>query len=207
MSIIRTSLLAFSLLGLAACATSKPMADVTRFHTNPPAARGTIALLPPPVTGKESDSLAYRTQAEALQSALAQAGFTPVAEVGAAEWLVQVDFGQDSRPLSDTPSPVTIGVGAGTWGRHLGVNLGTSFGLGKGKARREVSTWLNLAILRSNDRTRVWEGRAVTRHAVTEGDSKDIGLTNRISQLARALLSGYPGPSGKTLVVKLDPPR
>lgn len=201
------ALWALALLLMAGCATQRPVADVTRFHTQPPPASGTIALLPPPAARTSGESLAYKSEAEAISAALAAAGFTPVAEVGRAQYLVQVDYGQDSRPLGETAPPVTIGVGAGNWGRHLGIGIGTSFGLGKGKMQRDVRTWLSLAILRSQDRTRIWEGRASTHEEETDGTASRISLTARISQLARALLSGYPGPSGQSVVVKLDPPR
>lgn len=180
-----------------ACATSDRFAaDVTRFHLNQPVARGTIVVQP--MNPVDARSLEYRTYSAAVADQLRAAGFTPVSMLTQAELVAVVDYGQTTREGLARRSPVSIGIGGGTFGRNIGVGLGTTFGLGKGKSSDTNVNMLALQLKRRSDSSVVWEGRAISE---ARAGSANGDLGNAIPQLARALLTGYPGPSGRTVRV------
>lgn len=186
-----------ALLGLlSACADNRFAADVTRFHIAPPGARGSVFLEPP---GSAPPTLEYQNHAGAVASALRQAGFSIADSRAAADLFGTVSFEQASREAAAKRSPITIGIGGGTFGGNVGVGVGTSFGVGK-KTDGEVNVnTLALQLKRKSDGTVMWEGRAVAEAA--EG-SRYGPLTAAVPALADALLRDFPGTSGQTVTYK-----
>ena len=183
---------------LASCATDGGGGiDVTRFHLDQPTARGTVFI--EAARPGDSTSLEFRTYADAVAGELRAAGFAPVQTIAGAELIARVDFSRMTRESAVAPrSPITIGIGGASFGRHTGVGGGASFGVGKKRSNNVDVDTLALQIKRRSDSSVVWEGHAVSQ-ARAGSAAADADAAPR---LARALLSGYPGPSGKTVHVK-----
>lgn len=188
-------LAALSLAGaMTACTTAAPPAQVTRFHLNQPIARGTIAVVP--FSHMAPPTLEQQSYIDAVSRALAAQGFT-VAAPKAAEQIATVDVQRGVQPSALPPrSPVTIGIGGGSYGGGIGIGLGTSFGLGAKKSRDVAVTTLAVQIRRASDESVIWEGRAVGRSDSGASPGDEIG------RLANALFKDFPGQSGKTVEVK-----
>ncbi len=176
---------------LAGCATYDSGVDVTRFHLEQPAARGTVFLEPAML--EDVGTLEFRTYASVVAAELRETGFDVTSDRMAAELLGTIDIAQASREALARRSPVTVGVGGGTGGRGGGIGIGTTFGLG-GSGNDEVTeTMLALRLLRLSDESVIWEGRAITE----SGD--DTSVADVLPDLADALLRDYPGESGQTV--------
>jgi hypothetical protein len=189
-----------SALALAACSTTGGGSggiDVTRFHLNQPTARGAIYVEPARMA--DGGSLEFRTYADAVAAELRAAGFTPVPALAQAEFTASVDFTRETRQgIDGGRPPVTIGIGGASFGRRSSLGLGTSFGIGKKRSSDTAIETLALALKRRSDASVVWEGRAVIEaRAGSDAAERDV-----VPRLARALLSGYPGPSGKTVRIQ-----
>src|SRR5881409_1036205 len=87
--------------------------EATRFHLGDPIARGPIAI--EAVTPAETASPEFRTYADIVARHLAQLGWTVVGSVGGSEQVAIVNVQQRSMADVRRP-PVTIGVGAGSYG-------------------------------------------------------------------------------------------
>lgn len=187
--IIAAALLASS---LGACASSRFEADVVRFHRNDVAEASTVSLRP--ADSGLAQTLEFQQYAEILGQRLAARGFRP-ASGGAADLIGEVSYTTTTRSaLRDNRSPVSVGVGVGGVGSNVGVSLGTAFGIGGNKSNggTRVHT-LALRLMKPGGET-VWEGRAVAEASMDQGGS----LPSLFPKLADALLSDFPGPSGKT---------
>lgn len=183
------------LAGLSACATA-PGVEVTRFHLNQPIARGEITVEPQP--GTDAGSLEFRTYAAAVEAELAKQGFTVRPGLQGSEQVAVVDIQRGIRPGAlPGRSPVTIGIGGGSFGRNVGIGLGTSFGLGKPRSTDVEMTTLAVQIKRRSDASMIWEGRAVL-----EDKGNRTSPDQDIARLAAALFSGFPGASGQTVTVR-----
>lgn len=187
------------LLLATALATSVPAVaapiEVTRFHLSQPLAGMTIAVVPP--GGVDAGSLQYQGWLAGISAELARAGFKPVAAGQPAELTAtpRIDTQTSTQQRS---SPFSVGIGGGTGGGHGGIGGGFSFPIGKGSTRTLVLAMLNLQISRNADATVQWEGRA--SEAV-----KPAEVNASINRLTRAMLTGFPGVSGKTVKVKPAP--
>lgn len=181
---------------LAACATGPAPSEVTRFHLGQPIARGVIAVEPAP--GGALPALEVQTYSAAVVSELTKLGFTVEPKLDRADQIATVDITQGVRttPIAQRP-PVTIGIGAGTTGDHVGIGIGTSFGVGKKRANEVQTTTLSVQIKRRSDAAVVWEGRATTESRVEGGSAAQLA-----GQLAAALFKDFPGETGKTVIVK-----
>src|SRR3546814_2041563 len=79
-------------------------------------------------------------------------------DVCSSDLIATVDVQRGIQPSAlPARSPVTIGVGGGTYGGGLGIGLGTSFGLGKGKSRDITVTTLAAQLKRASDEAVIWE--------------------------------------------------
>ncbi len=185
-----------ALLLAGACTTDRFAADVTRFHLNQPVAKGSVYLQP--LNPSAAGGLEFRTYADAVGAELREAGFTPVASLAQAEIIGLIDYGQSTREGLRERSPISIGIGGGTFGRNVGIGVGTTFGLGKGRSNNVNVNMLALQLKRRSDSSVIWEGRAMAE--AREG-SAVASLGTAVPKLADALLSGYPGPSGQTVRV------
>lgn len=178
---------------LPACAATIPPVEVTRFHVNEAIAPGTIATAP--LAGQDGGTIEFRTYAIAVSRELAKLGF---AEAQKTTYLAEIGYARDTREQLAKRSPVTIGIGGGSFGRHTGVGVGTSFGVGGGGSRNIIISRLEVRIKRKADSAVVWEGRAQTE-APSNAPAAQPGLA--AEKLATALFSGFPGESGKTITV------
>lgn len=190
---IRALAPALATLLLPACAATIPPVEVTRFHVSEAIAPG--ATMTSPVTGQDGSSIEFRTYALAVSRELARLGF---AEGTKAAYTAEISYARESRERLAPRSPVTIGIGGGTFGRHLGVGLGTSFGVGGDNSKQVIVSRLDVQLKRASDGAVVWEGRAQTE-APSNAPAAQPGLA--ADKLARALFSGFPGESGKTITV------
>jgi hypothetical protein len=180
---------------LAGCAASIPPVQVTRFHANPQLAAGT-AVIEPGGSG-DAKSLEFRAYAAAVARELTSLGVSEAQGV-ATPYVVTLDVARDTREELAGGSPVTIGVGGGSFGRRSGVSLGTSFGLGKNRTREVIITRMAVQIRKRADKSVIWEGRAETE-ASSRAPASQPGLA--ADKLAAALFKGFPGESGRTVRV------
>lgn len=186
----------FAVVGLAGCAASIPPVEVTRFHSGPQLAAGAVVI--EPLNGGDAQSLEFRTYAAAVARELTVLGLTE-SQAKTTPYVVTLDVGRDTREELARRSPVTIGVGGGSFGRGGGVGIGTSFGLGNNRAREVVITRMAVQIRKRADKMVVWEGRAQTE-SPARAPAAQPGLA--ADKLATALFKGFPGESGKTIIVQ-----
>lgn len=187
--LIAATLLAAS---LTACASQRFEADVVRFHKGYTAEAATVALRP--ADPALAQTLEFRQYADIISSRLARHGFRPAGTTGQADLTGEIAYNVTTREaLRDGRSPVSVGVGVGGVGSHVGVSLGTVFGLGgKDKGGTRVYN-LSLRLIRPGGET-VWEGRTSAEVSVREGTD----LASVLPVLTDALLSNFPGPSGQS---------
>lgn len=191
---MRTLFLASAaMLLLPACTAKLPPVEVTRFHVNEAIAPGTFAT--GPLTDTDASTIEFRTYAIAVARELGRLGFT---EGASAVYSAEIGYSREARERMAKKSPVTIGVGGGSFGRHVGVGLGTSFGIGGDNSGKIIVSRLEVRLKRSADGAVVWEGRAQTE-APSNAPSAQPGLA--ADKLSRALFAGFPGESGKTILV------
>ena len=133
-----------------ACATGRTSADVTRFHLNQPIARASVALQP--ADPARASGLEFASYAAAVAERLRAAGFTTVDNPSQAELIAIVDYGQTTREGLQRRSPVSIGIGGGTFGRHVGIGGGISLPVGKAKPNRTAINMLALQLKRRSDK-------------------------------------------------------
>jgi Domain of unknown function (DUF4136) len=180
-------------LMLGGCAASIPSVQVTRFHNSPTLASGAVLIQPP--VGGDAQSLEFRAYAAAVARELTRLGLTE-SQDKASPYIVTLDVARDSREELAGRSPVTIGIGGGSFGRSSGISLGTSFGLGKNRAREVVITRMAVQIRKRDAAAVIWEGRAETE-SPARAPAAQPGLA--ADKLATALFQGFPGDSGKTV--------
>ena len=191
----RTMMAGLGALALAGCATTRPV-EVTRFHLNQPIARGTIDVEPLAAGGPAS--LEFKTYAAAVQGQLLQLGYTSPPPGQTGQFLATVNFVRTSRGVIDEGPPVTLGLGVGGFGRHVGG------GVGGGNRHRQASpqgTDHRRAFgqdHRSRVGSAIWEGRAQRDGAV---GSEQASPAATAAKLASALFKGFPGKSGRTIKV------
>jgi hypothetical protein len=198
MSRIMTRFLPLSFVAaalLAGCAATIPPVQVTRFHNSPQLSAGSVMIQP--AGGGDPQSLEFRAYTAAVARELTTLGLTE-SQDKTTPYVVMLDVGRDTREELARRSPVTIGVGGGSFGRSSGISLGTSFGLGKNRPRDVIVTRMAVQIrTRAADKV-IWEGRAETE-APSRAPASQPGLA--ANKLAAALFSGFPGASGKTVRV------
>jgi len=186
-----------SALALAGCAAQAPETRVTRFHLGQPIARGEIAVEPrDPAAAKGLESQAY---AAAVASELARQGFTLAPGVAKSELVAIVDASRGTRAMYQERSPVSVGIGGGSFGGNVGIGGGVSFPIGKGKTREIIGTELAVQIKRRSDGTVIWEGRAMME---ARSGTPYAEPSAAAAKLAAALFQGFPGESGRTITVK-----
>lgn len=181
--------LAASLALLAGCASGPAGVEVTRFHLSQPLAGASIEVIP--ADTNLTNSLAFRTEADAVLAELVRAGFRPATppQPAALTASIRLERSTGERPRR---SGLSVGLGGGFGGRRGG--FGTGVNIPVTSTTETVSNaLLTLQIRRAGDASVLWEGRASAA-----GSAADVSA----GRLARALLSGFPGPSGQTVVVK-----
>ncbi len=182
---------------LSACASGPSPIEVIRYHLGAPLDRGTITVEPFAPAGPAS--LEYKTYAAAVQTELMRNGYTVPAPGGEADYVAVVNFMRASRDVIGRSSPFSIGLGAGSFGRHTGVSGGLSFPIGKSRPRQIIISELSVRIRRRDDGTVIWEGRA---QRAAPSDAPEASALVAAPQMAAALFKNFPGESGITTEVK-----
>ena len=187
-------------VGLAGCATTAPLppTEVVRYHLGEPIARGTIALQPLDATATPA-SLEFQAYAGAVESQLIANGYARPAPGVQPDFLATVGFTRSAQEGPPRRSPISIGLGGGSFsgGRHGGVGLGggVGFPIGGGRGSDVLVAQLSVTIKRRVDQSPIWEGRAQGVSDIKMADSQ-------AAKLAAALFTGFPGVSGRTITVK-----
>jgi len=189
------ALAALALLAGGCTATNRVApVDVTRYHLSQPIPAGTVALQPqsPGQLGPE-----YALYAGAVGNELARLGFAPATDATRSDYVATVGFNRVDRGQVRTRPPVTLGLGGGGFGGHVGVGGGASVGLG-GKTLNVYGTDLTVQLRRRGDSTMIWEGRAVTESLQGQAGAQPA---DGAARMAAALFKGFPGQSGITIAV------
>ena len=176
-------------VGLTGCAATISPVEVTRFHLGQPIAGAPVAV----DAGSSLEAAAY---AGAVRQAMARIGFGSAVGDAQPTYLAKVSFERITREQAKQ-SPVSIGIGGGSFGGGLGIGVSTALGIGGG-IRQIIVTRLSVQLVRSADATIVWEGRAHTTAPATAPGAQP-GLA--AEKLANALFRDFPGRSGQTITV------
>lgn len=185
-------------LAVSACATTaRPgPTDVIRYHLGEPLPRGTVVVQP----ASDYQPLSSQPFADAVARQLGTVGYVPAAPGGAVQFIATVDVRRTAQEGPPRQSPVSIGIGGGGFsgGRRGGFGLGggVGFPIGGGRPTQVIGTELNVTIKRREDQSPVWEGHARTVGGRPEADAVVA------DKLARALFTGFPGESGRTITVR-----
>ena len=196
------ALLPIAALSACATTTSLPPTEVLRYHLGEPIDRGTISVQP---LGAENApaSLEFKTYAAAVETQLLRNGYALAKPGTKPQLIATVGFTRADVEGPARRSPVSIGLGGGSFGggRGGGVGLGGGIGfpIGGGGARELVATELVVTIKRRLDQSPVWEGRA---QAISDPRKPDGDAGMMAGKLATALFTGFPGESGRTIEVK-----
>jgi hypothetical protein len=188
-----------AILAVAAC-SNNIYADVTRFHTNQPISRGTLAIVPPDPA--MANSLEFRTHAETVAVQMRRLGYSTGLPASQAEFLATVDITQVDAQGNVSRPGVSVGGGVGV---PIGSNaaIGANVAVPVGGSRRNPAlrtTTLAVSIQRRADRAQIWEGRATKQIAAND----DLAAaTNAVPALAEALFREFPGTPGQTVRVRL----
>jgi hypothetical protein len=196
------SILALALTGagLAACTTvSLPPTEVLRYHLGEPIDRGTVAVQP---LSTGPASLEFKSYAAAVQGELLKSGYGVPAAGAKPQFIATVAFTRTTQAGPPRQSPISIGLGGGGFsgggrrgGGGVGLGGGIGFPIGKSRPTQLLVAELAVTLKRRADQSPIWEGKA-------QGVSDIKGADEQAGKLARALFTGFPGASGRTITVK-----
>lgn len=199
---IRLALLSLP-LALAACATGRSAEpiEVTRFVAPDARAQlGDTLLIVETAPGSSELGLALEPYKEAVARELAAFGYVegarPAAEQIASVSVERVEMGKGERR---SPVSGSIGASTGTYGSGLGVGVGINLGGGSG---RTVVTRMAVFLRDKDSGDVLWEGRA---RLVAPAKSPLAQSGPAAYALANALFTGFPGNSGETIEVEVNP--
>lgn len=195
---LRLALLATLPVLAAGCTTTggRPPVDVTRYHLNEPFERTTVTVMP--MSGAMDVTPEFRAYADAVQAELSKQGYVAATSDRPAGYIASVSFTRTSRGVVRERSPVSIGLGGGSFGGGVGLGGGVSFGVGKRKQNEILVSQLWVQLRRRAGENVIWEGRAET----TGLGIKDNQPAATAQRLAAALFKDFPGESGITTTVK-----
>lgn len=195
---LRAATIAAAALVAACSTTGSQRADVTRFHLGGPIARSTVFVTP--VNPADASSLEFRTYATAVTEALRRVGFAPAPALDRSEVVAVFGATQTTREALSGGSGLSVGIGAGTFGRNVGLGGSVNIPVGERKPNEIVVSMIDLQLKRRSDNSVVWEGRAMTE---ARSGTPNSALGTVVPALTDALLRDFPGPSGQTVRVKL----
>lgn len=194
---------AIAALPLSACTTARPAGpiEVTRFIAPDSRAQlGDTTLRVETAPGSEEQGLAMLPYTQAVARELSTFGYAENARP-AARQLASVSVEREQLTEGGRSSPVSVGAGgsAGSYGSGVGLGVGINLG---GGADERVITRLFVSLRDVTSGTVLWEGRA----------RLDAPVGSRLAQsdavaaaLAEALFRGFPGNSGETIEVEVNP--
>lgn len=199
-------LLSSASLMLGACATAVPPVEVTRFHTNQPAAWQSGARYVVDSTpladasqplGATTSSLEWNSYRAAVEREMQRYGLAQASAGSQAPLKLRIGFDRYERTPAGKRSPVSVGVGGSTGSYGSGVGLGIGLNLGGGpKPMQELSLFVRIDDAVTGQA--LWEGRAVTALSF-KAPAAQPSLA--AAKLAEALFKDFPGQSGKTISV------
>jgi hypothetical protein len=196
-SLFSNALIVGTAIALAGCAAQTPEMRVTRFHLGQPIAPAQISVEPrDPTLARDLEFQAY---ARAVQGELSRKGFTVAPNPLKSELVAVTQVNRSWQPVGPAHSPLTIGLGGGSFGGGVGVGGGVSFPVGKPRQRMDVITLLSVQLKRRSEGTVIWEGRA---QAVARDGTPFAAPEAAVARLAEAMFRDFPGPSGQTITVK-----
>ena len=198
----RIALLSLPLM-LAACATGRSAEpiEVTRFVA--PEARaqlGDARLMVETAPGSPEQGLALEPYKEAVARELAAFGYVENARPSA-DQIASVSVERTELDRNGRRSPVTGSIGGSTsrYGNSVGVGVGINLGGGSG---RTVVTRMSVFLRDKTSGEVLWEGRA---RLVAPAKSELAQSGPAAYALANALFTGFPGNSGETIEVEVNP--
>lgn len=195
---MRIAILLATATALAGCATTgggygRP-AEVIRYHLGT-VERGTVVVQP----AEGGDGLFDQPFAQAVSRELNTLGYVPAAPGGQVQYLAIVDIRRRAAGPPRRTGGFSIGLGGGGFssGRNSGVGLGggVSVPVG-GRTVQPEGTEMTVTIKRRVDQSPVWEGQA---RLVENSRAPKEAVAEK---LARALFTGFPGESGRTIEVE-----
>jgi len=178
-----------------ACAPSvKVGTEVTRFHLNEEIPAQSINLVA--ASDQDANSLEYKSYADAVSRQLANIGLT-VVDGDAADVFASLSISRELEQQAPKRSPVSVGIGMGSYGGGSGVGGSVYTPVGGTKGGEAFVSRLKVALIEREENNVIWEGTAT--NTATAGDG---AATAQIENLASALFSNFPGESGKTVTIK-----
>ncbi len=203
MKFSRIAFLAVTAAALSACTTvpASPV-EVTRFHQ--PATVGQLGqttIFIETASDVDLGALEMAPYKEAVARELTKMGYRETSRDSAAQ-IAQLSL---DRLISEPPpkeSPVSVGVGGGTGSYGSGVGLGIGINLGGKKSAQQIATQMAVRIRNAASGDALWEGRA--NFSVGTNSPLAEGQANAAT-IAAALFREFPGNSGETTEVKVNP--
>lgn len=204
-----------ALLGLGACATGFS-SNVTRYQQLPVPQGQTFAVVP---LSPELGGLEFQSYADLVARELAQEGYRPAVDTASADLLVQVGYNMDTgreRVRSSGGFGAGFGFGSSRFYGRRGYfpgyggfgRSGFAFGFADpwafGPGFNDVysytvfTTELQMKINNQSTGLNVFDGRA-------EALSRTRLLNRVLPNLVEAMFTGFPGRSGETVRITVDP--
>ncbi|MGE5545692.1 MAG: DUF4136 domain-containing protein [Solirubrobacterales bacterium] len=192
-------------LVVAACGPTMVQTDVTRFHQLP-IADGTRSFTILPDDGQRG-SLEFQRYAELTANQLAAYGWHPVPSSAQADAVAFLHWGIGPSRTEVWSSPSTVYGGYGYGWHHPywygggAMPFGDPFPYWETQSATYYPKWVSVEILdaaawKAGQRLVLFEGRAVTESGGRE-------ITPLVPYLMRALFTGFPGASGRTVHVNV----
>ncbi len=203
MKISRIALLAVTAAALSACTTvaTSPV-EVTRFHQPDTVGQlGQTTIFIETASDVDLGALELAPYKQAVARELAKVGYRETSRDSAAQ-IAQLSL---DRFISEAPpkeSPVSVGVGGSTGSYGSGVGLGIGINLGGKKSAQQIATQMSVRIRNAASGDALWEGRA--NFSVGSNSPQAEGEANAAT-IAAALFREFPGNSGETTEVKVNP--
>jgi Domain of unknown function (DUF4136) len=186
----RLIVVSLALLLVAACASSFK-AEVTRFNALAAPGGQTVRIVP--AEGLAND-MEFKSYAAIVARHLEQQGYT-IAFSGEPDLIATVGYGSAPDPAYRAGPGLSLGLGVGSFGSHVGGGVGASVPVSGGRGGFSLEM-LTLALTDRASGASVFEGRA-------SGHGKDTGPQAAVEKLTEALFRDFPGQSGETITVTL----
>jgi hypothetical protein len=207
---LRPFFAAATLLLVAAC-TTPFTADVARFQRMP-APSGESFVIEAKDKAR-AGGLEFAQYAAYVENALAAKGYSRAASPDAASLIVRIDYGVNDGREKVTTRTSAFGPRFGAWygypyyypwRRHYYWSAfydpfwDPFWGRDEVYSYTVYRSYLDMDIVRRSDGSPVFEGRA-------EATTRSSDLTTLVPNLTRAMFDNFPGQSGQTVRVRLDP--
>lgn len=206
------SVLSLALLTLVSACAAPFAADVARFQRMP-APSGESFVIEAKDKAR-AGSLEFAQYASYVEGRMTQQGYQRASSPDSATLIVKLDYGvNDGREKVQTRYSGYGGYGYGYgwpyyggyyrhrpyyWGGYYDPFWGSSFGAPEVYSYTVYRSYLDLDIVRKASGEPVFEGRA-------EATTRSPDLTRLVPNLVEAMFTGFPGNSGQTVRIKLEP--